>query len=348
MLCAVTPTTRTLAILEILLLELASYLCQRARLPFPPQLQTLAATERLAIAARSVYLHRLFQMGGVLAQSIPQNGHLHSQRLWDLPPKALALGPDASALLQSLEQILRNRQTDTIPPPSQGGDVLFYHAITLLFLDHPHPTLSQQLSRVSPLTRLCRFPIIPEHPPLRLLDQESGHPALTHEEAEALQQHPAVHFFSAYLADQWSLFPPPTPQVPPEEQIAQSRTRLATLLLWMETAPRTGRFSLLSVFPLWWKRLLSEHFIEKVMEIQNFRTYRLSQREALVFCYAEFLRLGERLTAIIEQYITRPGPYGWEDPAEVRVFLSVAGRQWTSGGLQQRVQEAQHQLRRSL
>gem|GEM_PF-2363279 len=338
----------TLAILEISLLELASYLCQRARLPFPPKLQTLGAAERLAIAARSIYLHQLFQMGGALLQSIPQDGHPQSQRLWDIPPANLALGPHTSAFLQSLEQTLRTGQIDSIPPPSQGGDVLFYHTIAQLFLDHPHPTLSQHLSRVSPLTRLCRCPVIPEHPPLRLLDQESGHPALTHEEAEALQQHPALHFFCAYLADQWSFFPTPMPLAPPEEQIIQLRARLATFLLWMETAPRTGRFSHLSTFPLWWKRLISEHFVEKVLEIQHFRTYRLSQREALLFCYAEFLRLGERFGAIIEQHITRPGPYGWEDPAEIRVFLSVAGRQWTSGGIQQQVQEAQHQLRRIL
>lgn len=290
-------------------------------------------------------------MGGGLAQSIPQKGILQHGRLWDIEDtSSLGLGESASHLLSSLERAFHGSGSTSVPKLGKGqGDAIFFHIIAGLLQGQPKlHTFSTKLVARSPFTRLCRCPQSIDDNKLRLPSMEEGSAALLHQEAEDLQGHPLMGFFLGYIADQWSKLPNPDPQIPIEQQLETLRRWQATLLLWMETCARTGRLSLWSVFPLWWSRLLSEHFVEKVTEIQEFRNMRLSQREALIFCYADFLRLGESLEAMIEKHITLPGPYGWEDPAEVRAFLGNAGRHWTSGGLQEQVTQAQHRLRRVL
>jgi hypothetical protein len=305
----------------------------------------------VALAAQGVFLDFLLRAGGILKRAVVLNDQLYEARLWDLSAMVnLTLGKNISALLWYLQQTLQGKRPDPLPPPlADSGEIFFYHALyERVVEDFELRHFSSALRRASPLTRLMTAPLVGEHPHVKLEDRQLGKPAISREETRMLLLHPVLAYLLGTIANRWADLDLPDPRRNFDALIDRINCRRATLLLFMEEIEATGRFSLLIVFPLFFRRMLRNGFPQRLQESCQHRNWRVSQRERILSCHAGLFRLGRVLDQIYHRRVVEPGPYGWEHPVEIRTFAGKYGRLWTNGGLREEVAQVTQQLDRAI
>ncbi len=329
-------------------LDLAEYLTRTLHLQLPESYQRVDAKKHLATITQSIYLDFLLNAGVLQHRPIPRRGEAITLSLWEsCPTSALALSPKVSMLLESLQEAMKNPgKACTIPPPEpDNGEAFLYHSMYRLL--HQDPTISRWVSalrRSSPLTRLLYFPVMPQRG-VALTDGQYGIPSLTPSELDALIEHPALPYLLGLLADHWADVPWPQAEKHFEAQLDRLNARRATLQCFMKRCANKEKLSILIVYPLMYLRLLRRGFVQQVLQVRQIREWKLSLKEQLISAYCGLLELGKQLDQIVMEQVIEPGAYGWNRPEEVRVFMQTYGKQWTSHGLSQQVQEIQLQLR---
>ncbi len=325
-------------------MDLVSYLTQN---PEWENDSPFTSTERIALAAKGLFFQFLFTAGAAFKRQIVIDEQLYEGHFWELLEHIdLNLGPQASYLLETLQESLIHDHPLHLPPPDpQNGEMFFFHALYLRArMDFSLRRFAASLRRVSPLTKACSCPILGEHPLIELGEGTMAKPAISREEARALIQHPLTPFLVGYIVDQWTDFDAPDPHKDPEIQIERIHTRHATLRLIMEEIAQLERLSLLSIFPLFFFRLLRVKYPQKIAPVRDFKQWKFSLRERFIAAHLGFFRLGELLDQIYFRQVIEPGPYGWEHPMEVKAFAGKYGRMWVSGGLQEKIRQLEREL----
>lgn len=306
------------------------------------------AAERLALAARCVVLEFLLQHGGAFPQAVVIGEGIQTLRLWEIPASPpFRLGAASSRLLEALQAVLQGKKEVKLPTPSiSQGEAFFFHAIYLRTHGSlKHPVFQSEILRVSPFTRLLLTPRLPSFPNRSLRRGEVGRVALQAPEMEALLRHPWMPFFTSVLADQWADLPLPSEdESHVQERIDDLHCRCATLQLFLQTVEATQRTSLYAALVFFFQRLLRDPKAQTLQQIRHFR-WSLSSRERYLGAYGSLYRLGQDLEDSIQREVIEPGAFGWKDPLETRIFTSRVSRLWSSGGLRDRVAEAERHLR---
>lgn len=321
-------------------------------LPLPAAWRTSLPphTNPLVLVTQSLALDFLLQAGGGLHRRVPHHEHeqVARQTLWEAcPPESLALGPRVSALLEALQASLQHPDDACrlVEPLPDNGEMFLYHA---LYRHLQHNQRARRwlsaLRKVSPLTRLVTFPVVSHHERLTFADGQTGQPSVSREELEAWFDHPAQLFVQGHLADQWADIPAPKPLKGYESQLERLNVRRATLALYLEVCRSREAIPALGVFPLFFARLLRQNVVNKALEVQQCRAWKLSVREQMLSAYLGLLQLSDTVEQIVQEQIVEPGAFGWSRPLEVKAFQQEMGRLW-SGSLRQDVEQARQQLR---
>lgn len=335
-------------------MNLATYLVQGSSLTKGSQKKWLAQmaqmplSQAIAQAAKGLMLHFLLHAGGARETRIHWQGEERACRLWELPSDPqLHLSQRCSHILQCLQDAFHRDQKLRLPPPEPGqGDIFFYHALYVHLAERDDvPRFTTALRRASPLTRLCHCPIIGNHTSLTFTDGQEGEPSITIEEANQLVRHPITRFLSAYLAEEWAQLPPPASHQDPDSQVARINAKRATLQLYLQACEQQHKWSLMTSFPLFFRRLEQAHFDRQASQVIGFSKWRLAAREMVLAAYAGLLDLGVSFEQLYQRDIVQPGTYGWQAPEEIRIFVQTFGRLWASGGLSARIQDTQQHLR---
>lgn len=330
-------------------MNLALYLAQHWTPSERQQLHSLPPKQATQTAIQSLLIDFVLRQGGMLQHSILREERIQHVRLFDAqPPIELHTGERTSHIVQWLQTALIHDQRLQLPHPgAEDGDLLAYHALSEYLCSVSAPCLhfQQALLHASPLTRLCKTPALPERIHIKLSSGQSAPPACTPEEYRRLLNHPVFPYLTMHIAEQWSEQLQPHAHRTCQQQSQNIRAQHATLQSFMQACIREKKLSSLRIFVVFFRRLVQDNVQHKMEQILTFTDWKIAEREELVSAYIGLLHLGLQLEQLYQRHIIQPGPYGWDEPLEVKLFLNPYGKLWASGGLSQRIHASYQHVR---